>query len=77
MAVAERLFNKSSPHLKFRKGDAMAVLSFGPFDSVFTNLVLPWIPDENILGTMKSVFDCLKPGGHLCAYIGVSAGHCK
>ena len=74
VAVAERLFNKSSPHLKFHKGDAMAALSFGPFDSVLSNLVLHWIPDENTPGTLNTVFVSLKPGGHLCANIGVSAG---
>ena len=72
--VAKWVFKKSCPNARFLKGDILSALPFGPFDSVFTNLVLHWIPDENTPGTLNTVFVSLKPGGHLCANIGASAG---
>ncbi|XP_065180100.1 uncharacterized protein LOC135810536 [Sycon ciliatum] len=52
-------------------GDAA---SLGPYDGIFCNFVLHWVPDGSIQETLKDALDCLKPGGKLCAHIALSTG---
>ena len=48
----------------------------GPFDAVFSNYVLHWVPEEDIDATMVGIAKCLKPGGRLCASLTGHTGHC-
>ncbi|XP_065180101.1 arsenite methyltransferase-like [Sycon ciliatum] len=46
----------------------------GPFDAVFSNFALHWVPDDDMNATMSSIERCLKTGGRLCANITLTTG---
>ncbi|XP_065180089.1 uncharacterized protein LOC135810524 [Sycon ciliatum] len=65
------------PHHKNIKcfvGTVFDAVKLGPYDGIFCNFVLHWVPDESIAETMHCVLDCLKPGKTMCAHIGVHPG---
>eukprot|EP00117_Sycon_ciliatum_P047829 scpid103397/ scgid34123/ Malonyl-CoA O-methyltransferase BioC; Biotin synthesis protein BioC len=65
------------PHhknIKFIAGTVSDAVQLGPYDGIFCNFVLHWVPDESIAKALHGVLDCLKPGKTMCAHIGVSPG---
>ncbi|MGV0023633.1 class I SAM-dependent methyltransferase [Phormidesmis priestleyi] len=56
------------PHLKFLVADAQNFQADRPFDAVFSNAVLHWIPNPD--GVIHSVYQALKPGGRFVAEFG-------
>lgn len=60
------------PELSFAQGDArtVAVENRDPFDAVFSNAALHWIPDADQDAVLESVRDALVPGGRFVAELG-------
>ena len=56
------------PKLKFQLADARTFISPEPFDAVFSNAALHWIPDAPAV--VRTVFQALKPGGRFVAEFG-------
>ncbi|GAA6618292.1 class I SAM-dependent methyltransferase [Scytonema sp. NUACC26] len=56
------------PHLKFLVADARDFQVNEPFDAVFSNATLHWIPDANAV--IRCIARALKPGGRFVAEFG-------
>lgn len=56
------------PKLKFQLADARTFVVDEPFDAVFSNAALHWIPDARPV--VQSIHRALKPGGRLVAEFG-------
>jgi SAM-dependent methyltransferase len=56
------------PKLKFQLADARSFLVSEPFDAVFSNAALHWIPDARPVA--QAIFRALKPGGRFVAEFG-------
>jgi len=56
------------PKLKFQLADARTFNVAEPFDAVFSNAALHWVPDAR--AAIQSVYRALKPGGRLVAEFG-------
>ena len=61
-------------NLRFLTGDLTDAVKFGPFDWIFANFVLHWVPEQDLCETMASIHECLRPGGSLCANISLNTG---
>lgn len=72
--VAKKTSGSSCAHLTFLEGVAGDAVEVGPFDAIFSNFVLHWVPEENIQSTLCDIERCLKPGGRLLAHITSSTG---
>src|SRR5262249_21602694 len=55
-------------NLEIVQGDARAFSFAGPFDAVFSNAVLHWVPQADAV--IHCVHDCLRPGGRFVAELG-------
>ncbi|MDG5777466.1 methyltransferase domain-containing protein [Haloarculaceae archaeon H-GB2-1] len=58
------------PTVEFRTGDARSFEVDEPFDAVFSNAALHWIPEEDQEELLESVADALVPGGRFVAEMG-------
>ncbi|HEY1376794.1 MAG TPA: methyltransferase domain-containing protein [Gemmataceae bacterium] len=56
------------PNLEFVQGDAADFAFVEPFDAVFSNAALHWVPDAE--GAVRSIAAALKPGGRFVAEFG-------
>jgi trans-aconitate methyltransferase len=56
------------PHLQFSVADARNFQVNEPFDAVFSNATLHWIPDANAV--IRCIYQALKPGGRFVAEFG-------
>jgi trans-aconitate methyltransferase len=56
------------PALEFVHGDARAFAFDRPFDAVFSNAALHWIPEA--AAVVRCVRNCLRPGGRFVAELG-------
>jgi len=56
------------PDYPFVTDDAQDVSFDGPFDAVFSNATLHWIPEQDAV--LASVADTLAPGGRFVAELG-------
>jgi trans-aconitate 2-methyltransferase len=56
------------PKLKFQLADARTLTITEPFDAVFSNAALHWIPEAR--AAVQSIYRALKPGGRLVAEFG-------
>ena len=57
------------PHIDFRVADVTALgLSDAPFDAVFSNAVLHWVPNAD--AAAQNIFRALRPGGRFVAEFG-------
>jgi len=56
------------PHLQFVVGDARDFQVEQPFDAVFSNAVLHWIPEAD--AAIRCIHQALKPGGRFVAELG-------
>eukprot|EP00117_Sycon_ciliatum_P006870 scpid96818/ scgid10217/ Malonyl-CoA O-methyltransferase BioC; Biotin synthesis protein BioC len=72
--LARRNVQRQHDNIQFVVGTVDDAVILGPFDGIFCNFVLHWVPDGGILETLKTALDCLKPGGELCAQMTVSPG---
>ena len=72
--VADIALSSFYKNIEFFDGEVTAAAGHGPFDIVFSNFVLHWVPDDRISSTLKTAFDCMKPGGMLAANITLSTG---
>jgi trans-aconitate methyltransferase len=63
---------ESYPDRRFVHADARAFESAvdGPFDAVFSNAALHWIPERDHDAVLESVHDTLRPGGRFVAELG-------
>eukprot|EP00117_Sycon_ciliatum_P008650 scpid83556/ scgid2506/ len=61
-------------NLTFIPGLVHDAVQHGPFDAVFSNFALHWVPDDDMNATMSSIERCLKTGGRLCANITLTTG---
>ena len=58
------------PECEFVRGDAREFAFDRPFDAVFSNAALHWIPEQDAV--LDSVADALRPGGRFVAELGGS-----
>lgn len=58
------------PNCRFIREDARDFAFDDPFDAVFSNAVLHWIPDEDHAALLSSVSDALTDGGRFVAECG-------
>jgi len=56
------------PDCEFVHADARAFMAAEPFDAVFSNAALHWIPEQDAV--LESVADALRPGGRFVAELG-------
>jgi trans-aconitate methyltransferase len=56
------------PGCEFVQGDAHEFTVDTPFDAVFSNAALHWMPDQD--SVLESVVDALRPGGRFIAELG-------
>ena len=56
------------PHLQFAVADARDFQVEQPFDAVFSNAVLHWIPEPDAV--IRCIYQALKPGGRFVAEFG-------
>ncbi len=56
------------PKLKFQLADARTLAVSEPFDAVFSNAALHWIPDARPV--IQAIYRALKPGGRFVAELG-------
>ncbi len=56
------------PHLQFAVADAQNFQVEQPFDAVFSNAVLHWIPEPDAV--IRCIYQALKPGGRFVAEFG-------
>lgn len=61
---------QSFPHLMFQQGDARDFGTDQPFDAIFSNATLHWIPEAEQPTVITNVFKALKPGGRFVAELG-------
>eukprot|EP00117_Sycon_ciliatum_P048034 scpid76778/ scgid34252/ Malonyl-CoA O-methyltransferase BioC; Biotin synthesis protein BioC len=61
-------------NLHFITGVVTDAAKYGPFDWIFANFVLHWVPEQDLCETMASIHECLKPGGSLCTNISLTTG---
>ncbi len=61
---------EAHPGPAFVRADARAFAAVEPFDAVFSNAALHWIPDQDAVATR--VADLLRPGGRFVAELGGS-----
>ncbi|XP_065180104.1 ubiquinone/menaquinone biosynthesis C-methyltransferase UbiE-like [Sycon ciliatum] len=54
-------------NVKFMTGLVHDAVQHGPFDAVFSNFALHWVPEDDTDASVSSIVKCLKPGGRLCA----------
>lgn len=59
---------REHPDLTFRHGDARSFTDDRPFDAVFSNAALHWIPEQDAV--LTAVATALKPGGRFVAELG-------
>ena len=57
-----------SPDCEFVHADAREFTADEPFDAVFSNAALHWIPEQDAV--LESIVDALRPGGRLVAELG-------
>jgi SAM-dependent methyltransferase len=67
ISVARRTSSNIHTHLTFHEGFSDDAVTFGPFDTVFSNYVFHWLQPETVQSTLRDLHDCLKPGGRLVA----------
>ena len=72
--VARSTIQPHHKNIKFIAGTVFDAVKLGPYDDIFCNFVLHWVPDENIAKTLHAVLDCLEPGKTMCANVGVNPG---
>ena len=72
--VARSTIQPHHKNIKFIAGTIFDAVKLGPYDDIFCNFVLHWVPDENIAKTLHAVLDCLKPGKTMCANVGINPG---
>ena len=70
----KRLFDNNSVSVTFLDGLVYDAAKYGPFDGVYANFVLHWVPQDNIQSTLRCIYECLKPGGRLVAHMTASTG---
>jgi SAM-dependent methyltransferase len=58
------------PDRSFEQADARRFEAEEPFDAVFSNAALHWIPDEDHDDVLQSLSDALVPGGRFVAEMG-------
>ncbi|MCG1003076.1 MULTISPECIES: trans-aconitate 2-methyltransferase [Halobacterium] len=58
------------PSLAFVRGDARELPFAAPFDAVFSNAALHWIPGDDHGDVLDSVSGALRPGGRFVAELG-------
>ena len=56
-------------NVKFMTGLVHDAVQDGPFDAVFSNFALHWVPEDDTDASVSSIVKCLKPGGRLCAVL--------
>ncbi len=61
---------ESYPDLEFVHGDARSMAFDEPFDAVFSNAALHWIPDRDQNAVLASVREALEPGGRFVGELG-------
>ncbi|SDJ54706.1 class I SAM-dependent methyltransferase [Natronorubrum texcoconense] len=61
---------EAHPDTQFVRADARTMSFDTPFDAVFSNAALHWIPDEEQDATLRAVRDALRPGGRFVAELG-------
>ena len=61
-------------NVSFLEGSVYDAVKWGPFDGVLANFVLHWVPQDNVHSTLRGIYECLKPGGRLVAYITSRSG---
>ena len=61
---------EAHPDLRFVSADARTMSFETPFDAVFSNAALHWIPDPEQDATLRAVRDALCPGGRFVAELG-------
>ena len=74
-AAMIELARKSFPEIEFHVRDARALGWSGRFDTVFSNAVFHWIPEQEEL--LRSVRDALKAGGKLICEFGAKGNIAK
>eukprot|EP00117_Sycon_ciliatum_P030662 scpid84196/ scgid3182/ Arsenite methyltransferase; Methylarsonite methyltransferase; S-adenosyl-L-methionine:arsenic(III) methyltransferase len=62
--------------VKFMTGLVHDAVQHGPFDAVFSNFALHWVPKDDTDASVSSIVKCLKPGGRLCANLTHDSGAC-
>jgi ubiquinone/menaquinone biosynthesis C-methylase UbiE len=70
----KRLFNNNVVSLSFLDGLVYDAAMYGPFDGVYANFVLHWVPQDDIRSTLRCIYKCLKPGGRLVAHMTANTG---
>ena len=63
------------PKLKFQLADARTLEVAEPFDAVFSNAALHWIPEAR--AAVQSIYRALKPGGRFVAEFGGKGNNAK
>ncbi|XP_065180103.1 uncharacterized protein LOC135810539 [Sycon ciliatum] len=63
-------------NLTFIPGLVHDAVQHGPFDAVFSNFALHWVPKDDTDASVSSIVKCLKPGGRLCANLTHDSGAC-
>jgi len=85
-ATIERA-RETYPDLRFERADARAVETDEPFDAVFSNAALHWIPADDQNAVLRAVADVLRPGrrfvaemggtGNVAAIVGAVRAECR
>ncbi|MFB6284377.1 MAG: trans-aconitate 2-methyltransferase [Halobacteria archaeon] len=60
------------PEIEFAVEDARDFATTEPFDAVFSNAAIHWIPEDDQPDLLRSVRGCLRPGGRFVAEMGGS-----
>ncbi len=63
------------PKLKFQLADARTFAVSDPFDAVFSNAALHWIPEAH--NVVQSIYRALRPGGRFVAEFGGKGNNAK
>lgn len=67
--------HRAYPHLTLAVGDARSFHFDDPFDAVFSNAVLHWVPEAEAV--VRCVWAALKPGGRFVAEFGGRGNVCR
>jgi len=69
LAMIEKAKNQF-PHLGFFQGDGRDFMVDEPFDAIFSNAALHWIPGDEAESAVIAISRALKPGGRFVAEFG-------
>lgn len=69
MAKKKKLFNNQNVSLSFLDGLVYDAARYEPFNDVYANFVLHWVPEDDIQPSLRCIYECLKPGGRLAAHM--------